>query len=93
MSMKYSNKEELVKKLTEMLDDEIEGIIEYDCIYNSMMEMGLIEEAYIVEDIANEEYTHAEAMWKMLKKHGVDFSQHHTINHNWEKVKAIFNLE
>ena len=53
----------------------------------------LIEEAYIVEDIANEEYTHAEAMWKMLKKHGVDFSQHHTINHNWEKVKAIFNLE
>ena len=92
MAMKYS-KEELIKKLTEMLEDELEGIIEYDCMYNSMMELGLYDEAETVEEIANEEYTHAEAMWKMLKKHGVDFSQHHTINHNWEMVKEIFNLK
>jgi rubrerythrin len=92
MVMKYGNKEELVKKLTEMLEDELDGIIEYDCMYNSMMELGLIDEAEIVEDIANEEYTHAEAMWYMLKKHGVDLSQHR-INEHWQKVKEIFDLE
>ena len=92
MAMKYG-KEELIKKLTEMLEDELEGIIDYDCIYNSMMELGLYDEAEAVEEIANEEYTHASEMWKMLKAHGVDFSQHHTINSHWEAVKKIFDLE
>lgn len=92
MTMKYS-KEELVKKLTEMLEDELEGIIEYDCVYNSMIDAGLMMEAREIEEIASEEYTHVRAIWRMLKNHGVDFAHYPKINEHWDKVKEIFDLE
>lgn len=89
---KYNNKEEILKHLTEELDEELEGIKDYEDVYNSLKDMGLHAEADVIEDIAGDEYKHACALWDMLKKHGVDLSHHEKIQKDWECVKRIFNI-
>ena len=87
------NKEELLNNLTEELEEELEGIINYEDVYNSLMANGLDAEADVIEDIAGDEYKHACALWDMLKKHGVDLSGHERITEGWERVKKIFNIK
>lgn len=85
-------KEEILEHLTEELEDELEGIKEYEDVYNSLVAEGLYAEADVIEDIAGDEYKHAQALWDMLKKHGVDLSHHEKIQKSWECVKKIFNI-
>ena len=85
-------KEEIIKELTEQLEEELEGIKEYEELYNSLEALGLHAEADVIEDIAGDEYTHACDLWDMLKKHGVDLSHHEKIQKSWECVKKIFNI-
>lgn len=86
------NKEEILENLTEELEDELEGIINYEDVYNSLRAKGLDAEADVIEAIAGDEYKHACALWDMLKKHGVDLSGHEKISKDWECVKKIFNI-
>lgn len=85
-------KEEIIKHLTEELEEELEGIKEYEDVYNSLVAMGLYAEADVIEDIAGDEYNHACALWDMLMKHGADLSHHEKIQKDWECVKKIFNI-
>ena len=90
--MKMYTKEEIIENLTEELADELEGIKNYEDVYNSLIANGLDAEADVIEDIAGDEYKHACALWDMLKKHGADLSSHPTIHNDWECVKKIFDI-
>lgn len=89
---KYNNKEEIVKHLTEELEEELEGIKDYEDVYNSLVALGLYAEADVIEDIAGDEYKHACALRDMLKKHGTDLSHHEKIQKDWDCVKKIFDI-
>ena len=91
--MKTYTKDELIKKMIDELEDELEGIIEYDEIYKSFNELGLEREANEIERIANDEYEHACAIWDILDYHGCDVSHHTKIQDDWTKVKHIFAIE
>ena len=86
------NKEELVRCLTDDLEDELEGIINYEHIYKSFMALGLDKEAMTIERIAADEYDHAVSIWDMLKKHGADLTRHVKIQEMWGEVKRIYSL-
>lgn len=85
-------KEELIKCLTDDLDDELEGIINYEHIYKSLTELGLNKEAAVIERIAADEYDHVVSIWDMLKDHGADLSHHDGIQSKWNEVKKIYSL-
>lgn len=86
------NKDELIKHLTDELEEELEGIIKYEDVYYSLKALGLDTEADVIEDIAGDEYEHACHLWDMLKKHGADLSHHEKIQTDWESVKKIFKI-
>jgi hypothetical protein len=50
------------------------------------------DEARMIERIVEDEYTHACAIWEMLKEHDVDLSDHEKIQSDWDCVKKIFNI-
>lgn len=91
MKEKYT-KEELEKRLIEELEDELEGIIEYDKLYESFKAQKMHAEAAVIEDIAVDEYNHACAIWDMLDEWDVDLSEHEKIHSDWECVKKIFDI-
>lgn len=86
------NKEELIKCLTDDLEDELEGIVNYEHIYESFKALGLAKEARTIERIAEDEYDHVVSLWDMLKEHGVDLTDHEKIQSDWDCVKKIFNI-
>jgi ferritin len=88
----FYNEEELLKHLTEELEEELEGIKKYEDLYNSLKAMGFEYEASIIERIAGEEYKHACAIWDILEEHNVDLSNHEKIQKGWECVKNIFKI-
>lgn len=85
-------KEELINELIEQLEDELEGIIEYDHLYESLKAHKMHHEAAVIEEIAGNEYKHVCALWEMLTDHEVDLSDHEDINSKWERVKKIFDI-
>lgn len=86
------NKDELVRCLIEDLEEELEGIINYEHIYESFKELGLHKEARIIERISADEYDHVVSLWDMLKEHGADLSHHTKIQDMWNEVKKIYSL-
>lgn len=86
------NKEELIKCLTDDLEDELEGIVNYEHIYESFMALGLAKEARIIERIAEDEYDHVVSIWDLLKEHGADLTHHEKIQELWKEVKRIYSL-
>lgn len=86
------NKDELIKALTEDLEDELEGIINYEHMYESFEKLELHKEARCIERIAAEEYDHAVTIWDILKDHGADLKHHAVIQDLWNEVKRIYSL-
>jgi uncharacterized coiled-coil DUF342 family protein len=86
------NKEELIRCLTDDLEDELEGIINYEHIYNSLMELGLAKEARTIERIAEDEYDHVVSLWDMLEEHEANLKHHEKIQELWREVKKIYSL-
>lgn len=85
-------KEELIKHLTDELEDELEGIIHYDKVYESFRGLGLRCDAKDIERIATDEYDHAITIMDILKEHGVDVSMHPRIVELWDEVKKIYSI-
>jgi rubrerythrin len=85
---------DLDKMLIDSLEDELEDIIKYDLMYNKACEHHDYEAAEMLRNIANDEYTHAKALWHELSRKGLYDPQVHTdIEGKWHTVKKIFNLE
>lgn len=83
---------ELLKHLTEELEDELEGIKQYEDVYHSFVALGLTEEASYIERIANDEYKHACILRDILEKHNVDLTKHEKIQKDWDCVREIFHI-
>lgn len=75
------------------LKEELGDICTYNTLYEDLKEAGLHHEAREVEKIANDEYTHAEALAYLLNTHSKDTSKDPEIASLWEKAKAAFHLE
>ena len=86
------NKDELIRHLTEQLEEELEGIIDYDHYYESMIALGLRCDAKTIERIATDEYDHAITLMDMLKDHDVDITGHAKIAELWSEVKKIYSI-
>ena len=82
-------KRELAEKVIAELEDELEGICSYDCLYKMLEENDMHEEAMVIERIANDEYKHANKLWDMLGKHEIEIPQ--KIHTMWDKVEEIFD--
>ena len=87
--MKYHNEHEVAEKVLAYLKDELEGICEYNELYESLKNLGMDKEAITVERIASDEYRHAEKLWHMLGKFNIEVPQ--AINDLWDKVEEIFD--
>ena len=85
--------EELIKELIDNLDDELEGICEYNMLYEHLMSMGKHREAERIERIASEEYYHSKILYDILDSMGVDLSHNIKIQTDWAKVKKILAIE
>lgn len=68
---------EVLDKLHKSLPDEIHGIGEYCEMYHSLKDMGQMEMARKLRDMAKDEYHHAENIKHFLEKAGVEISKEH----------------
>ena len=87
--MKYHNEQEVAQKVLDYVKEELEGICEYNELYESLRAIGLNDEAIDIEKIASDEYRHADKLWRMLGNFDINVPQ--TINELWDKVEEIFD--
>lgn len=79
-----------VSEFCENLKDELEDILEDNKLYEELKAAGMYGEAKTMEEIANDEYSHAKAYRAMLEKHGHPMSEE--VEGLWEKVEAVFGV-
>lgn len=85
--------DELIKRLTDELEDELEGIIDYSKTYDMLKNVGDHYDADRIEDIASQEYYHAKTLWEIISNMGVDLSHNTKIQNDWARVKELFAIE
>lgn len=77
---------EIMDKLHKSLPDEIKGVGEYCEMYNELKNMGQMEMAKKLRDMAKDEYHHAENIKHLLKKAGMPITkEHEELLENYEK--------
>lgn len=86
-------RDEIIKHITDELEDELEGICEYNKVYEALTELKMHDEADRIERIASEEYYHAKILMDILWMMNIDISHHAKIQDDWAKVKRIFDIE
>jgi bacterioferritin (cytochrome b1) len=86
-------RDEIIKHLTDELEDELEGICKYNTLYEALEGLQMHDEADRIERIASEEYYHAKILMDVLWMMNVDVSDHPKIKDDWAKVKRIFAIE
>lgn len=84
--------EELLACMHARLKEELGDICTYNSLYEDLSSAGLYDEAAEVEEIARDEFAHAEALADMLKMHGRDLSHDLDVAMLWKKAKAAFGL-
>lgn len=90
METKTYSREELMKHLVNRLKEELTDVDTYNSLYESFKAHGMYEEAAVIEEIARDEFTHAEALYDILKEHGHDLQADQEIATYWLKAKRAF---
>ena len=90
MMDKMHTKEEVIAHLKDDLKEELEDVLKYGEMHKSLMSLGMGDEAYYVEQIARDEYTHACAIKKILEAHDVDV-KHSEMIQLWDKANEAFD--
>lgn len=90
---KIHNREELMKLLAHRLKDELTDVETYNSLYESLRAHGMYEEADEIEEIARDEFTHAEALCEILKEHGYDLHAEQELDFLWHRAKHVFHIE
>jgi rubrerythrin len=85
----HEEKMEIAKKLIAELEEELEGIIKYDCLFNELGSKGMVKEAVVIQSIASEEYWHAMKIWRLLDQFEIEMPE--KIETLWDKVSDIFD--
>lgn len=83
-------KEEFINHIKKELQEELEGILNYNDLYEGARTLNLCDEADEIEYIAGEEYHHACVLKDILHRHGYSL-RNLGMNALWEKVESIFN--
>lgn len=92
METKMYSREELMKHLVNRLKEELTDVDTYNSLHESFKAHGMYEEAAEIEEIARDEFTHAEALCDILKEHGHDLHADQEINALWHKAKSAFHM-
>ena len=92
MELKLHSREELMKCFVNRLKEELTDIDTYNTLYESLKAHGMYEDAAEIEEIARDEFEHAETLFEILKEHGHDLSADQEIATLWHKAKSVFHL-
>lgn len=92
METKMYSREDLMKVLVVRLKDELTDVDTYNSLYESFKAHGMYEEAAEIEEIARDEFTHAEALCDILKEHGYDLQADQEIASLWHRAKSVFHI-
>lgn len=92
METKMYSREDLMKVLVNRLKEELTDVDTYNSLYESFKAHGMYEEAAEIEEIARDEFTHAEALCDILKEHGHDLHADQEIASLWHKAKSVFHI-
>lgn len=92
MELKLHNREELMKCFINRLKEELIDIDTYNTLYESLKAHGMYDDAAEIEEIARDEFEHAETLHEILEEHGHDVSNEQDIAALWHKAKSAFHL-
>ena len=92
METKMYSREELMKHLVNRLKEELTDVDTYNSLYESFEAHEMYEEAAEIEEIARDEFTHAEALYDILKEHGHDLCADQEIGSLWHRAKSVFHI-
>lgn len=84
-------KEEIIKYLSDELEEELEGIVKYNEVYEAAVAIGMYHEARIIEKITNEEYTHASVLQTILDMHHYSLPETSKIPELWAQATSVFH--
>lgn len=83
-----------IEKMVDALREELDDIAKYNTLYEEACAMGDTTTAHVVERIARDEFTHAEALMGWLRKRDAyDPVKHNDIEQKWHKALHIFEME
>lgn len=92
MELKTHTEEDLVKFLVSRLKEELTDVDTYNSLYELFEMRGMYDEAEDIEDIARDEFKHAEILSDILEEHGYDLHSDQDIKTLWHKAKKAFNV-
>lgn len=82
------------EKLLSAYEEEMDDILKYDRIYQMSKEEGKFADAMNIESIAEDEYTHANCLRKMLIDKGVLVPEkHHELEQKWHEARKAMGIE
>lgn len=85
-------KEDFIKRFTARLKEELSDVDTYNNLYEALKMQGMYEEAEEIEEIARDEFEHAETLYELLEEHGHDTSTDEEIAVLWHKAKDAFHV-
>lgn len=93
METKLHSKDELMKCLVNRLKEELLDVDTYNSLYESLKAHGMHDEAAEIEEIARDEFSHAEAIADMLEEHEYNLDNDQEIMSLWHKARRAFNMD
>ena len=90
---KLYTKEEVLNCLVAKAKEELNDVISYDLLYESLKHHEMYDDAEEIEHIANQEYKHAKIIFELLLERGYDIHSNAEITSLLKKVDEIFDEE
>jgi rubrerythrin len=93
MEKTIRTKDDLMKCIANRLKEELIDVSVYNSLYEDFETVSMYAEADEIEEIAREEFTHANALYEILEEHGYDKLIDQEIMNLWYKAKSIFHIK
>lgn len=93
MDTKLHTEEDIMKFLVVRLKDELNDVETYNSLYESFKAHEMYEEASVIEEIARDEFSHAEAIYDILEDYGHVPHDDPEIAHLWHRAKHVFHID
>lgn len=90
---KLYTKDECLNYLISKAKEELNDVISYNALYESLKSHEKYDDAEEIEHIANQEYEHAETIFELLSEREYNIHNDLEIMSLLKKVKEIFDTE
>jgi rubrerythrin len=87
----HDHHDDLIKRLVVRLKEELTDVETYNELYEYLESHHMYEEADVIEEIARDEFSHADAICDMLKELGYDFSEP-GLEMMWQRAYHAFHM-